>query len=310
MNSKSGLTILLALIFVLFARPLYADANKDPLPRTAKAAALKKAAYTSSNQTWNIIQRDTAVSDLDPLVFSAPPRETPKQGAKRYGPIAEYLSQVIGKKIIYKHPGTWGVYRTEMLRGSYDLIFDGPHFNSYRAAKLNHNILVKIPKSHDFVVIVKKREARFANLKQMAGRTFCTHAPPNLGTLVLLSQFNNPARQPVIINTKGWTNIYKGVVSGRCTAGILPFLNLQKYDKRKIKIVFRARSLPNQAFSAGPRISPEDQAKIAAALVAPEAVGPTAKLRATYRVGKSFATASNQEYRGLAEFLKNEWGYY
>ncbi len=310
MNRKTGLTVLLSLIFVLFARPLYADVHKNPLSGTAKAAALKKAAYVSPNQARNIIQRDAAVGDLDPLVFSAAPRETPEEGIKRYEPIAEYLSRVIGKKIIYKHPGTWGVYRSEMLRGSYDLIFDGPHFNSYRTDKLNHNILAKIPKSHDFVVVVKKDENRFANLKQMAGRTFCTHAPPNLGTLVLLSQFNNPARQPIIINTKGWKNIYKGVVSGRCTAGILPLLNLRKYDKRKVKVIFKAGSLPNQAFSAGPRISPEDQSKIAAALVAPEAAAPTAKLRAAYRVGKSFATAGNQEYRGLADFLKNEWGYY
>ncbi len=267
----------------------------------AEAAVLKDGAFA---------RQRSAGSDLNPLVFSAPPRETPVRGKEIYGPIADYLSKVLGRKVVYRHPGTWGVYRTEMLRGAYDILFDGPHFNSYRAQKLNHNILAKIPKRHDFVVIVRK-DSQFQSLDELAGHTFCSHAPPNLGTLVLLSQFSNPARQPVILNTKGWGKIYKGVIAGRCVAGILPILNLKKVDAAgKAKIVFKARTLPNQAFSAGPRLSAAEQAKVAAALVSPEASGPTENLRATYKVGPSFAPTSNEEYAGIAEFLKNEWGYY
>ena len=67
-----------------------------------------------------------------PLVLSAPPRETAEDGKSIYQPVAEYLSTVIGRRVVYQHPGTWGLYRTTMLRGGYDLVFDGPHFNSYR----------------------------------------------------------------------------------------------------------------------------------------------------------------------------------
>ena len=84
-------------------------------------------------------------ADSPELVFSAPPRETPTIGNKRYQPIASYLSKVLGRKVVYKHPGTWGAYRTEMLQGDYDIVFDGPHFNSYRAEKMKYNILAKIP---------------------------------------------------------------------------------------------------------------------------------------------------------------------
>lgn len=250
--------------------------------------------------------------DNGPIVFSAPPRESVSVGEKKYGPVAKYLSQVLGKQVVYKHPGTWGVYRAEMLKGNYDILFDGPHFNSYRVEKLGHNILVKIPKQHEFVVFVKSDKKKYSRLEDLAGRTFCTHAPPNLGTLTLLSQFSNPARQPAIVNTKGWDNIYKGVMSGRCVAGIIPILNLNKLDPqgRNARIVFHAETLPNQAFSAGPRISPEDQKKIAEALSSPAAAQATASLRSAYKVGKAFAKASNPEYVGVSKFLKNEWGYY
>ena len=313
MSIKSTVIVSLVAISVVFSPVLAADSSGDkPAPMQAIAAAIKKVVFTQSAPApaKNSLP-ERIVEEQDALVFTAPPRETTEASMEMYQPVADYLSQVIGKKVRYKNPGTWGVYRTEMLKGGYDIIFDGPHFNSYRMEKLSHNILVKIPERHEFTVIVRKDKTSFQNIQQMAGRTFCTHAPPNLGTLVLLSQFDNPSRQPVIINTKGWEQIYEGVVSGKCVGGVLPALNLKKYDKTGLtRIVFKTQAMPNQAFSAGPRVSLEDQTRIAQALASPDASAPTEKLRAAYKVGDSFALANNQEYHGLAEYLRNEWGYY
>lgn len=312
MSIKSTVIVSLVAISVVFSPVLAADSSGDkPAPMQAIAAAIKKVVFTPAApapEKQSLPAR--IVEEQEALVFTAPPRETPEAGIEIYQPVADYLSQAIGKKVRYKHPGTWGVYRTEMLKGSYDIIFDGPHFNSYRMEKLSHNILVKIPERHEFTVIVRK-DKPFQTVSQMAGRTFCTHAPPNLGTLVLLSQFDNPSRQPVIINSKGWETIYNGVISGKCVGGVLPMANLKKYDRsNQTRVVFKTAAMPNQAFSAGPRVSLEDQMKLAQALASPDAAAPTEKLRAAYKVGDGFALASNQEYHGLAEYLRNEWGYY
>jgi ABC-type phosphate/phosphonate transport system substrate-binding protein len=312
MSIKSTVIVSLVAISVVFSPVLAADSSGDkPAPMQAIAAAIKKVVFTPAApapEKQSLPAR--IVEEQEALVFTAPPRETPEAGIEIYQPVADYLSQAIGKKVRYKHPGTWGVYRTEMLKGSYDIIFDGPHFNSYRLDKLSHNILVKIPERHEFTVIVRK-DKPFQAVSQMAGRTFCTHAPPNLGTLVLLSQFDNPSRQPVIINSKGWENIYNGVISGKCVGGVLPMANLKKYDRsNQTRVVFKTAAMPNQAFSAGPRVSLEDQMKLAQALASPDAAAATEKLRSAYKVGDGFALASNQEYHGLAEYLRNEWGYY
>lgn len=272
------------------------------------SASLKKAAYAPPGATSPA--PDIARFSNDTLVFSAPPRESAVEGESIYAPVAEFLGKTIGRKVVYKHPGTWGVYRSEMLKGSYDIVFDGPHFNAYRAEKLGHNILVKAPELHEFAVIVRKEE-RFNALSQMAGRTFCTHAPPNLGTLVLLNQFGNPSRQPVITNTEGWDKIYAGVTSGRCAAGVMPVAILKRLDKNaRMKVVFKSAPMQNQAFSAGPRLTPEQQARLAAALVSPVAASYTEQLRSSFKVGPQFVATSNQEYAGLSHYLRNEWGYF
>lgn len=250
-------------------------------------------------------------ADAGAITLSAPPRDSEEEDRQRFEPVAEYLSKVLGKKVVYRHAGSWGVYQGAMQKGAYDLVFDGPHFNGWRMEKLDHSVLVKIPGDFSQAVFVRKDSA-VAEMKQLTGRKICAHAPPNLGTLIVQGAFDNPARQPAIIVVDGYDRIYQALRDGKCAAAVLPTKHLEKFDREHgaMRAVYRSKPLPNQALSAGPRISAEDRARIAAALLAPEAAAPTAKLRGAYGVGKGFVAANNAEYAGLGEYLRNQWGYY
>lgn len=252
-----------------------------------------------------------AKTTVKSLVLTAPPRESAEKGQQQYGPIAEYLSKVTGMKVVYEHPPTWGLYRTEMLNGNYDIIFDGGHFADYRARKLGYQIVAKIPKPQQFGIIVRKDDS-ISSVDQLAGQTFCSPPPPNQGALHALSQFKDPARQPITvpITSKFWPSVYNGVVAGRCRGGILVMAIFEKLNKDgAAKIVHKTPTQPNQAFSVGPRVSPDVRAKIAAALVAPDAAKATEKLRERFKVGESFVAANNAEYAGLGDLLQNEFGF-
>lgn len=244
-------------------------------------------------------------------VFSAPPRESRQAATEIYAPIAEYLSKATGKQVAFRYPGDWITYQSDMRKGEYDLVFDGPHLNAWRAANLRHNILVKAAGDHSFVVAVKKDNDRLRDLKQLAGRTICGMSPPNLGTLTVLNEFDNPARQPIIQNTEGWGQIYNAMLTGRCAAAILPTRSLAKYDPQgsAAHVIFKARAYPNQALSASLRVSPEDQAKIARALTLPDARAATARLRDAYAINGDFQLATRDEYAGVASILRDSWGY-
>jgi len=251
------------------------------------------------------------VTEHNELVLSAAPREDDAEAERIFAPVAEYLTTVLGKKVVFKHAGNWGVYQGLMQKGAYDIVFDGAHFNSWRVERAQHNVLVKVPGEHVFVVLVKK-DSKIREIKQLAGRSICGYAPPNLGTLTALSEFNNPARQPIIVNIDGWKNIYQGMLDGKCMAAAIPLKQLEQFEKesgRLTKIVFRGAVLPDSAFSAGPRLNAQDQDKIARALLSPEGEKATSRLREKYAQGKSFVAASNKEFAGLSSYLKNEWGY-
>jgi ABC-type phosphate/phosphonate transport system substrate-binding protein len=251
-------------------------------------------------------------SESSPLVFSAPPRGSYAEEVAAYQPIAELLSEVIGKKIVYQYSDNWLSYSKDMTMGRYDIVFDGPAFNGWRAERLSHVPLVKLPEDFVFVVVTRADDKSLNDVKDLAGRMVCAHAPPNLGTLTMLSRFDNPSRQPRIVETKGWDNSYKAMLEGKCVATVVPIKNLQKLDKgpqRASKTLYTHRAMPNQALSVGPRVSPELRARIAQALLSEKGKLATAKLRAAY-AGKDFVPATREEYAGLGDLLKDSLYYY
>lgn len=253
-----------------------------------------------------------AGTDSNPLVFSAPPRGSYAEEVATYQPIVELLSEVIGKKVVYRYSDNWLTYSKDMTLNKYDIVFDGPAFNGWRAERLSHVPLVKLPEDFVFVVTARAGDKSINDVRDLAGRLVCAHAPPNLGTLTLLSRFDNPSRQPRIVETKGWDNSYKAMLDGRCVATVLPIKNLQKLDsgpQRLSKTLYTHRAMPNQALSVGPRVSTAQHARIAQALLSERGKMATAKLRAAY-AGKDFVPATREEYAGLGDLLRDSIYYY
>ena len=260
--------------------------------------------------TWTWAAEPAAAGDTE-FVFSAPPRGEQAKEQGIYDPIAEYLTRATGQKFVYAYSHDWLTYQNRMRTGTYDLMFDGPHFVGWRMANLGHTPLVKLADEFVFVVIARADNQRVKEVKDLAGRMVCAHSIPNLGTLALLSQFPNAARQPYITEIQGWDKAYQGVQDNKCVGTVLPLKVLKKMDSgasRKMKTLYTHPALPNQAFTASPRVSAELQRKIAAALLSEEGKKATAKLLEAY-AAKEFVPARPGEYAGLGSLLKDVYGF-
>ena len=270
------------------------------VPLTAQATDAHAAAHPSNPDS---------VKPGNTLILSAPPRGTLADETLNYQPVADFLSRIVGKKVVYQHSDNWLSYTSDMTKDKFDFVFDGPHFNSWRMEKQNHTPLVKLPEDFIFVVIVKTDNTAVQNMKKLAGQRICAHAPPNLGTLTMLKQFDNPSRQPLIIEVQGWDKSYNSLMAGKCVATVIPVKIKEKMDKSNLtRILYTSQALPNQAISAGPRIAPEIQAKLKQAFLSEEGKAATAKLRSAY-AGKDFVSATREEYAGLGIYL-NDSPYY
>ena len=245
----------------------------------------------------------------EPYVFGAPPRGTVEAESKVYEPIARYLSDVTGRQIEYQHPDNWLSYQQSMQQGAYDLVFDGPHFVSWRITMLGHEPLARLPGELVFVVATLDSNAAVQTIQDLTGRTVCALAPPNLATLTMLSHFENPSRQPILVPMKSFKQGHVYALEGRCAAGVWRDKALKKFGSEGMRAVFTSEPVANQAFSAGPRFTAEEKSKIANALLSPEAPALKAFNDRFNRKKVPLKRAGAEEYAGLWSLLKDVWGF-
>ncbi|TDJ65029.1 MAG: hypothetical protein E2O37_05720 [Proteobacteria bacterium] len=247
----------------------------------------------------------------DEYVLAAAPDRSTTIAHQTYGPIVDYLSQITGKRIVYRHSPDWRTYQQAMQQGEYDLAFDGSHFVSWRISRLEHEPLVKAAQEDIFVVLASRRDHHLNLLQDLVGRSVCGHAPPHYTTLRVYHEFDNPARQPILIREQSWQAIYQAMITGKCDGAIM---SLEAYhqvdpDGRHARIVFKSKAIPGQTLTAGPRLSPEDKAAITRALLSPEGRKVTKRLRQQLGATK-ITRATKSEYAGLDTILNGMWGFH
>lgn len=239
------------------------------------------------------------------LILTAPPRESVAAGEKLYQPLAKHISSLIGAKVVYQHPRNWLNYQRELRDNKYDIIFDGPHFISWRIAHLKHDVLVKLPGQLEFYLITNKDNKKVKSLDDLIGQKICGISPPNLSTLTVLDRFRNPVRQPVIIGIKGGMGkVYQAFVSGKCKAAVLRstfFKKKLKQEQRdKLTILFHSTPLPNQAISVSQRLSASAKNKILQSLTLGDGSKVSSAILKRFggKKARSFIPTKNLEYAG------------
>jgi ABC-type phosphate/phosphonate transport system substrate-binding protein len=228
-----------------------------------KNKAVRLLAFLVPMLTWGSVQAD--------LVLTSPPRESEAAGVKQYGPLADYLSELLGEKVTYEHPKGWLFYQRDMRADKYDIIFDGPHFMSWRMKKFNHTPVARLPGTLGFVVVTNSQNDEIENVHDLVNKKLCVIAPPNLSTITVLAELSEPARQPSLKCVKGgMKGVYRAFSEGQCQAAIFrDKFYMKKFsdeDRSKTKVVYKSVPVPNQGITVSERVSDENRQKIIAAL--------------------------------------------
>lgn len=245
------------------------------------------------------------------LIFSAPPRESEQLGKELYGPLAEHLSTLIGERVSYQYPQNWLQYQRDLRRGVYDIVFDGPHFISWRMAHLDHRVLVKLPGTLEFVIVVSAADSEVKKVNDLIGKKICAIPPPNLATLTAIDLYQNPVRQPVIWGVKGgYLKVYEAFTQGKCRAAVFRTTFYKKgltaRDRSDKKVLFKSKPLPNQAISVSQKIKKNDHIKIIRSMTLGKgkAISTPIVRRFGGKKGRPFIAANEEEYRAHSKLLE------
>ena len=246
------------------------------------------------------------------LVLTAPPREKSEAGVKLYKPLADHLSQLLGKRVNYVHPGNWLNYQREMRDDKYDIVFDGPHFAAWRMEHLGHNVGVRLPGNLEFMLFTHKDNVHIRTPNDLIAKKFCGITPPNLSTLSVLAAFPNPVRQPVIrgIQGGGMPAVYKAFMNGDCQAAVVrdTFYKKKLTDEQRanLKIVYQPPLLPNQSITVSKRLNTDDAQLILRSLTTGKGIHFSESIVKRFggKQTKTFIPARTEEFAGINSLLE------
>lgn len=245
------------------------------------------------------------------LILTAPPRESKEQGEKLYGPLAKYLTQLLGEEVVYKYPRGWLRYQRDIRRNVFDIVFDGPHFASWRMEHKSHSALVKLPGTLDFYFITRKSRTNIKIPEDLVHKKVCVIPPPNLTSLVLLDVLNSPTREPILKSVKGGMfSLYKQLNNNACDAAVVrkDFFDkkLTEEQRAPYKIIYTSKPIPNQVITASDRVDEFKQKMIVQSLTQGE--GRLVMKNILKRFGgkkvKSFVAAKKEDFAGQNELLE------
>jgi len=214
----------------------------------------------------------TSAAAKDVITMTTAPTQSVADTHKLYGPLADYLSEATGKQVKLVPVRNFLEYTSKMRKDEFDIIFDGPHFVSWRMGHTEHVPLARLPGELVFMAAVKDG-ATISQIDQLVGKKVCAVNSPNLATLMVMDAFPNPVQQPVIVSERSFKGAMECLKKGKGVAAILPVKFWKKFEKKGKTKGFRLlyskkkQPLPPRTFSISKRVDAATREKIRQALL-------------------------------------------
>lgn len=253
-------------------------------------------------------------AEKDVISFTTAPTQSLAKTQELYGPLVEYLATTTGANIKLVAARNFLEYTSKMRKGEYDIIFDGPHFVSWRMNKVKHVPIARLPGKLVFGAIVKDGGV-ITDVKQLVGKKVCAVNSPNLATLMVLDSFSNPVQQPVIVSARSFKDAFACLKSGKGQAAFIPMGFWKKFKKKgktdglRILYTTKKKPLPTRTFSISKNVDAETRGKIQKALLNAEGKAGAQPLLKRFN-RKKFVDAPSSEFKGLSRLLLSVWGFH
>lgn len=250
-------------------------------------------------------------ADEETIVFSTAPTHTPEETAQLYRPLASFLTQVTGKKVVISPAKNFIEYSNQMRMGKYDLLFDGPHLVGWRMEQMGHIPFARLPGTIK-IVIVAREESLVKTMQELEeGRNkVCAFASPNMLTMAFLSYYPHPARQPILVRTQGFKELEQCLRSDHGEVAVLRDKLWNKMDQTGLKLIAAPeRGYPERTFSISNRLDGKLRKQIAEAMLSEEGQKVIQGVLQRFKKDK-LIKANPADYEGLGNLLNSVWGFH
>lgn len=236
-----------------------------------------------------------------PLQMVAQPIFPPEQAQLVYQPLADYLTEQLGREVQLNIPRNFQEHWLAIKGGAVvDLAVEEAPLTDFRVNYMNFVPLVRGQNSVSYSLAVL--DPAYTDRNDLVGLPVASMPAPSTGYLVLARWYNNPLSQAQIIsNSTSWDDAVQQIWSGVVEAAIIPTRLAQDYPQ--FNIIDTSVEMPALAISASPELDDELRQSIINALLALNDDESNYNIIDELNV-QGLETVSPNEYRGYAEWLR------
>ncbi len=240
----------------------------------------------------------------EPLRMVIQPFQTEQRTRELFQPLVDYLQTVSGQKInLITYPNFISYWSITQKPDSYDIAFDAAHFVDYRNKSKDFTVLARQPGLISISLIVPEDSLIF-DADELVGKKIATLGPPSIAAVRIYEMFDNPVRQPTIIEGDNSSVVMELLVDGKVDAAMLPtpVVSARMAGDGGISMVTTTDTIPGLAISVSPAISADARGKILKGLLEADKTAAGKKMLEATSLN-TFEKASNQDFFGYAELL-------
>lgn len=244
-----------------------------------------------------------AVSELR---FTVQPIFSEERTQQIFQPLADFIGKTTGIPIrIVTFPNFLSYWSSTKKGDAYDIAFDAAHFTDYRDKQQGFIPLAKQPGSITFSLVVGEDSLVF-DAEELIGKKIATLGPPSIGGVRLNEIYDNPVRQPLIIESANAEQALEKLLAGEVDAAILPtpFVSQRMSGDGGINVVMTTEPVPSIALSVSPKMPQEARDALKKALISADKTEAGKKMLDKMVLGP-FEPADASMYEGFAELLED-----
>ncbi|MFW2439004.1 MAG: phosphate/phosphite/phosphonate ABC transporter substrate-binding protein [Arenicellales bacterium] len=235
------------------------------------------------------------------------PIQSEEKTREIFQPLADYMQSLTGQEVeIITYPNFISYWTETKKTNSYDIAFDAAHFLDYRNKNIDFTVLAKQPGSVSISLIVSE-DALVFEPEELIGKKIATLGPPSIAASRINEIFNNPLRQPTIIEANDSSHIMELLMSGEVDAAMLPtpLVSARMSGDGGIAVVLTTEPVPSMGISVSPVVSSELRETLAKGLIEADKTDEGKKMLSATKLNP-FEKTNNQEYFGFDVLLQDD----
>ncbi|MBI3561661.1 MAG: phosphate/phosphite/phosphonate ABC transporter substrate-binding protein [Gammaproteobacteria bacterium] len=203
------------------------------------------------------------------LGFAIVPQQSPRELAKRWGPILQYLTEHSGVTLQFQTANSLTTYQQEMKAGLYDISFINAYYYVAFSGEAGYKVFAQEKDAKFIGIMVVRKDSPYQTVEDLKGKELAFPAPTAVTSMLAYTYLK---RKNINFSPRyviSMDSVYRAVAKGLFPAGqgeMRTFGSMEPEIRDQLRILWSADPMPPFTFSAHPRVPPDVLQKVQKAM--------------------------------------------